>query len=179
MKSDAELSVTESALCEVSRQASHTESNDGLSESRLSDQVVEQLLQLSVDNTFCPQGSDLDSQGQVGEGQGGGEVIENGDHVQKWKSEWDDYPALPQKSTPDPSQAGSTSDGCDLTPRNLTSSGVAGGAKDGQGHNVSDLDCSQGESATQPPRRPETLCDLNNDITNICTPVSAQVEFCS
>ncbi|XP_076456379.1 uncharacterized protein LOC143290750 [Babylonia areolata] len=45
----SELSVTESALCEVSRQASHTESNDGLWEPSPSDHLVEHLL-LSMSN---------------------------------------------------------------------------------------------------------------------------------
>lgn len=48
VKSEAELSVTESAQTEMSRQASHTESYDGLSESRPNEQVMEQLLQLCV-----------------------------------------------------------------------------------------------------------------------------------
>lgn len=45
--SEAELSVTESALLEMSRQASHTESSDGLTESRPSDHILEKLLQMS------------------------------------------------------------------------------------------------------------------------------------
>nr|KAG5686683.1 hypothetical protein BaRGS_026002 [Batillaria attramentaria] len=45
VRSEAELSVTESAIHEMSRQASHTESSDEVTESNPGDSVVEQLLE--------------------------------------------------------------------------------------------------------------------------------------
>ena len=143
VKSEAELSVTESTLYETSRQASRTESSDGLTETRPSEQVIEQLLQLSVTDDPCLQGHDHDPKGRFPDDcQGPGKADHADDDVASFLEQSylqsvdpsDDFPA-PLRST-DLDSTHSQS-GSDSTPRSSsTVEGACGGVENGHSHSL-------------------------------------------
>lgn len=143
VKSEAELSVTESTLYETSRQASRTESSDGLTETRPSEQVIEQLLQLSVTDDPCLQGHDHDPKGHFPDDcQGPGKADHADDDVadfleQSYLQSVDpsnDFPALFRSVDLDSTHSRS---GSDSTPRSSsTVEGACGGVENGQSHSL-------------------------------------------
>ncbi|KAL8625117.1 hypothetical protein ACOMHN_030751 [Nucella lapillus] len=125
----SELSVTESAQCEVSRQASHTESNDGLCDSHPSDHVMEQLL-LSVCDQACPHA---------------GHTSDTSTPADLTDNPPSDLDALclqcssSNSAEAESSCSGSRSEGSDSTPRgSLTAEGACGGTEESHGHYVRD-----------------------------------------
>ncbi|XP_070209508.1 uncharacterized protein [Littorina saxatilis] len=162
----SELSVTESSILEMSRQASHTESNDGFSESRPGDYVVEQLLELSVSDNSCFQGHDPDhSHSPEVEGQGKVRGRNSFDSVEMnylaTADPSEDFPSLSSRSDGlDFSQSRSRSEGLDFTPlSSLTGDGAWGGTEEGQGRSPGkdlDAECDQCEGKDGRPTSSES-----------------------
>ena len=173
VKSEAELSVTESTLYETSRQASRTESSDGLTETRPSEQVIEQLLQLSVTDDPCLQGHNHDPQGRFPDDcQGPGKADHADDDVASFLEQSylqsvdpsDDFPALSQSADLDSTHSQS---GSDSTPRSSsTVEGACGGVENGHSHSLCEdpepesvgreVKCSNSSA--------DSLCDTSGDV---------------
>ena len=188
VKSEAELSVTESTLYDMSRQASRTESSDGLTETRPSEHVIEQLLQLSVADNTCLQGHDVDRLDQFVDDQGQGDAGD-GDIASSVEMNYlksvvpsDDFPAL---SRPADFDAAHSRSGSDSTPRSSsTVEGACGGVESSQGQSpCEDLEPEPtGHEAKCSSASSDALCDIAGDVfyaKTACSNSNATAAACS
>ncbi|KAK7461556.1 hypothetical protein BaRGS_00038702 [Batillaria attramentaria] len=167
VRSEAELSVTESAIHEMSRQASHTESSDEVTESNPGDSVVEQLLERA------------DLRDNAAEGQTPDKLaLPEWDCFRNWHSAKEKQPSDAETLTPpsdlDEPQPRTRSEGSDSTPpSSSTVEGACGGVEGSTAihHGQTDAEktdpgAAGTETARVPSTKSETLAVPTDPVAN-------------